>query len=180
MMSRGIYESTSEYRNQPLERVTKALREVFRLRDWRSPQKEIINGALSCKDILVIMPAGSGKSLTYQLPAVVQDQGRVVLVVSPLLALMVDQIEQLRRVGIESVMMSSTTSREENKQDLLQEDVTSIRLIYVTPEFLVRSKVLRTNITKLYLTGRVAMFVRLMRRTVVANGVMISGRIIEN
>eukprot|EP00475_Leptophrys_vorax_P002050 TRINITY_DN11169_c0_g2_i1.p1 TRINITY_DN11169_c0_g2~~TRINITY_DN11169_c0_g2_i1.p1 ORF type:complete len:687 (+),score=159.03 TRINITY_DN11169_c0_g2_i1:28-2061(+) len=163
MMTKGIHESRSEsFRNEPLEKATKVLREVFRLRDWRSPQKEIINAVLSGKDVLVIMPAGSGKSLTYQLPAVVQEQGRVVFVISPLLALMVDQVEQMKKIGVASVMISSATSREDNNKvwkTLSEEQSTDIRLIYVTPEFLARSKTLRINISKLHLAGRIALFV---------------------
>ena len=77
------------------ERVNLAKKEVFGLDKFRENQLEVINATLSKHDCLLVMPTGGGKSLTYQLPAVISDG--VTLVVSPLLSLMEDQLMGLRK-----------------------------------------------------------------------------------
>jgi ATP-dependent DNA helicase Q1 len=166
MMQRGVVESEA-FNSEPIQQATEVLRNVFKLSEWRSPQKEIINAVLSRRDVLVIMPAGSGKSLTYQLPAVLQTDGKVFFVVSPLLALMVDQIDHLGKFGVRSVMISSTTSKDEQKEiwnELLGSSSSAsnsgpIRLVYVTPEFLARSRKMRSQLSKLNAMNKIGMFV---------------------
>src|SRR4051794_41831491 len=74
-----------------------ALRELFGFDDFRPGQREAAEAALSGRDALVVMPTGAGKSLTYQLPALLRDD--LTVVVSPLVSLMQDQVDGLRRVA---------------------------------------------------------------------------------
>ena len=101
--------SLIEYR-QPQEwdeKVTKSLRKIFKLSSFRPLQRAIINCTLSGHDCFVVMPSGGGKSLCYQLPATIKQpytlEG-VTIVISPLIALMVDQVYQLKRIGISLVV----------------------------------------------------------------------------
>lgn len=82
---------------------------VFGISSYRSNQREIINSIMSGKDVLVIMAAGGGKSLCYQLPAVLRDG--ITLVVSPLLSLIQDQVMGLAALGIPAHMLTSTTKQ---------------------------------------------------------------------
>ena len=100
--------SLIEYR-QPQdwdEKVTKSLRKIFKLSSFRPLQRAIINCTLSGHDCFVVMPSGGGKSLCYQLPATIKQpytlEG-VTVVISPLIALMVDQVYQLKKIGISLV-----------------------------------------------------------------------------
>jgi ATP-dependent DNA helicase RecQ len=81
-------------------RMQRTLRDVFGLREFRAPQQQVIQHVLTGGSGLVLLPTGGGKSLTYQLPGVLL--GGVTLVVSPLLALMADQVQALRAKGIEA------------------------------------------------------------------------------
>ena len=75
-----------------------ALTEIFGFDDFRPGQQQAVDGALSGRDVLLVMPTGAGKSLCYQLPALLRDD--LSIVVSPLVSLMLDQVESLqRRVG---------------------------------------------------------------------------------
>ncbi|KAF7198202.1 ATP-dependent DNA helicase hus2/rqh1 [Pseudocercospora fuligena] len=131
--------------------VGRVLRQVFRLKGFRKNQLEAINATLEGQDVFVLMPTGGGKSLTYQLPALVptgKTQG-VTIVISPLLSLMQDQVEHLRKLGVQATLINSETSREE--RDLImnalwdREPERMVQLLYVTPEMLGKSeKMLRT------------------------------------
>ncbi len=79
------------------DRVRRLLRDVFGYAEFRGPQHAIIDAALAGRDSLVLMPTGGGKSLCYQIPALLR--GGVGLVVSPLIALMEDQVSALRELG---------------------------------------------------------------------------------
>jgi ATP-dependent DNA helicase RecQ len=113
------------------------LKNVFGFDAFRAGQKEIITALLAGENVLAVMPTGSGKSLCYQLPALVL--GGVTVVVSPLIALMHDQVRQLRAYGVAAASLNSGNSIEENRrtEDLLLEG--SLRLLYVAPERLTRS-----------------------------------------
>src|SRR5438067_12050168 len=84
------------------------LREVFGLDEFRPGQREVIEDVLAGKDVLCVMPTGAGKSLCYQLPAVLQKG--LTIVVSPLISLMEDQVQQLRDEGISAALLNSTLS----------------------------------------------------------------------
>ncbi|KYH03978.1 recombinase RecQ [Chryseobacterium cucumeris] len=106
--------------------------------DFRDSQEEIINAVINEKDTLVLLPTGAGKSLCYQLPALLKEG--TCLVVSPLLALMKDQVNQLKARGIEAEYLSSELDEydAEAVYDRCKEGIT--KLLYVSPERLTNSQ----------------------------------------
>ena len=92
------------------------LEEVFGYSEFRPGQREVIDAVLEGKDCIGVMPTGAGKSLTYQLPARLLDG--TVLVVSPLISLMKDQVDALRDLGFRAAEINSTLSFEERRTRL--------------------------------------------------------------
>src|SRR5437763_12772120 len=90
------------------------LRSVFGFGSFREGQAEIVETILAGRDVLAIMPTGSGKSLCYQLPALVR--GNLTLVVSPLIALMRNQVAQLRGYGVAAAALNSANDPWNNQQ----------------------------------------------------------------
>ena len=82
------------------------LQSLFGLDDFRPAQREVIEDALAGRDVLCVMPTGAGKSLCYQLPAAIN--GGLTIVVSPLISLMEDQVQQLRDEGLSALMLNSS------------------------------------------------------------------------
>jgi ATP-dependent DNA helicase RecQ len=115
-----------------LERALEKMREVFHLRDLRPGQAEIIESVLAGRDTLAVMPTGSGKSLTYQLPALVLPGPTIV--VSPLLALIEDQYSKLKAAGIAIVRIDSTRTAKERAADLASVREGTVKLVMITPE----------------------------------------------
>lgn len=87
------------------------LEEVFGYQEFRDGQQEVIDMAVSGQDSLVIMPTGGGKSLCYQIPALVREG--LTLVISPLISLMKDQVDQLKANGVAAECINSSMPREE-------------------------------------------------------------------
>jgi ATP-dependent DNA helicase RecQ len=108
------------------------LQNLFGLDDFRPAQREVIEDVLRGKDVLCVMPTGAGKSLCYQLPAAVQDG--LTIVVSPLISLMEDQVQQLRDEGIACAMINSTLSPGERRQVMRDLEEGFRGLLYVAPE----------------------------------------------
>jgi ATP-dependent DNA helicase RecQ len=104
----------------------------FGLTAFRPGQREVIETVLAGEDCLCVMPTGGGKSLCYQLPAIAQPG--VTLVVSPLIALMKDQVDQLTALGLPATFINSTLSPEETTRRLSQVAAGDYRLVYVVPE----------------------------------------------
>lgn len=118
-------------------KAQQALTTYFGYQSFKENQKQAIQSALAQKDTLVIMPTGAGKSLCYQIPALVLDG--VVLVVSPLIALMKDQVDQLTILGIPAAVLNSTQSYLEQQAILSSYRQKQIKLLYVAPESLNKS-----------------------------------------
>ena len=108
------------------------LAEVFGYREFRPGQAEVIAAVLAGQDTLAVMPTGGGKSICYQLPALLSD--RLTIVVSPLLALMKDQVDALRQAGVQAAAVNSMVPREEQAALLGQAAVGALKLLYVAPE----------------------------------------------
>jgi ATP-dependent DNA helicase RecQ len=119
------------------EPALKILRDVFGYESFRGDQAAIIESVLAGRDALVLMPTGGGKSLCYQLPALIREGAG--LVVSPLIALMQDQVRALKVLGIEAAFLNSTLSREEQQDVIRRLKAGEIRLLYVAPERLVQA-----------------------------------------
>lgn len=108
------------------------LKKVFGYSSFRSFQEEAVDAILSRRDIMVVLPTGGGKSLCYQLPTLLMDG--VTVVVSPLLALMHDQISALRSYGIEADMVSSMQSADEISRSMARARASELKFLYAAPE----------------------------------------------
>ena len=108
------------------------LREVFGYGEFLPGQAEVVASVLSGRDTLAVLPTGGGKSVCYQLPALLLDG--LTLVVSPLLALMKDQVDALTRNGVAAAAINSTVPREEQADVLRRAAEGDLRLLYVAPE----------------------------------------------
>lgn len=123
------------------EQVTDALKAVFGYDTFRGHQREVIDTVLQGRDALVLMPTGGGKSLCYQLPALMLDG--VTVVISPLIALMQDQVDALEELGVRAMYLNSTQSFEEVqtvKQQIVDQE---LDLLYVSPERMVMPSFLK-------------------------------------
>jgi len=120
------------------------LKSTFGYDVFRSQQEEIIEHALSKKDALVIMPTGGGKSICYQLPALASDG--ITLVVSPLIALMNDQVTALKQMGVKAEALHSNMSGDEAKYVYHQLEKGELKLLYMSPERI------NNNITQRFLS----------------------------
>ena len=107
---------------------------------FRARQEAIVCEILSGRDVAVVMPTGGGKSLCYQLPAVAMQ--RTCVVVSPLIALMQDQAAQLQQAGIPAAFLNSALSPAEQREIMRLARLNTFRLLYLSPERLVRPDVL--------------------------------------
>jgi bloom syndrome protein len=140
--------------------IMQNLRSVFKLERFRSNQLEAITAAMAGRDVFVLMPTGGGKSLCYQLPAVCKNGTTtgVSIVVSPLLALMQNQVASLQDKGVDVLLWNSETL---DVGDVLRRlrGVPKPCLMYVTPEKLKESAVLRSVMADLYVTKDLARFV---------------------
>lgn len=136
------------------------LADIFKMEDFRPMQRSVINAVMSKEDCLVLMSTGSGKSLCYQLPAVlskgiferrsIKNILGITLVVSPLISLIEDQLIQLRKLGIEAATLNASTTKEDvtRIQNSLTNPRTNLRLLYVTPEKLAKSKRIMNKLEK--------------------------------
>jgi ATP-dependent DNA helicase RecQ len=109
-----------------------ALKKYFGYDEFRSLQREIIDDALAGRDVFALLPTGGGKSLCFQLPALLRDG--VTVVVSPLIALMKDQVDALRTSGIAATFLNSTLGANEARERFRGLHRNEFRLLYVAPE----------------------------------------------
>lgn len=115
-----------------LERIKALLSEKFGYTQFRNGQEEIIQKVLQKQNVLGIMPTGGGKSICYQLPALVLEG--LTLVISPLISLMKDQVDSLNEVGIPAAFINSTLSNLEMNERVRKAARGEIKLLYVAPE----------------------------------------------
>ncbi|HHY57980.1 MAG TPA: DNA helicase RecQ [Chloroflexi bacterium] len=123
-----------------LDHARRLLKDVFGYDDFRPLQAEIIASLLAGQDTLAIMPTGSGKSICYQLPALIFNG--MTIVVSPLIALMQDQVEQLRQLGIAAAFLNSTLDYPIYAATTARIRSGAIKLLYTSPETLLRPETL--------------------------------------
>ena len=116
----------------PIETANAVLRRVFGHAAFRSPQDEVIEKVLGGRDVLVVMPTGGGKSVCYQLPALMREG--ITVVVSPLISLMKDQVDSLRQMGVAAAAYNSTMGEKESKETLAKLHAGELSLLYVAPE----------------------------------------------
>ncbi|CAD0082716.1 unnamed protein product [Aureobasidium vineae] len=153
----GDYPWTKEVKN--------GLVKAFKLPGFRLNQANAINATLAGRHVFVLMPTGGGKSLCYQLPAIVKSgkTSGVTLVVSPLLSLMEDQVSHLRARQIQAFSLTGSTSMEERREitsTFTRSDVQDfVQMLYITPEMLNKSGMMKTAFKDLHRRGKLARIV---------------------
>ena len=151
---------------QQQQLILHLLRNTFRIPNFRDHQQDIINATLQGKDVFVIMRTGGGKSLTYQLPALLEgrhsDHHKVTFVISPLLSLIQDQVEQMNELcpGSALSLTSSIGASEHARRWTMVRDVNQgVCLVFVTPEKVSKSNKLCAELDRLFQQGRLGRFV---------------------
>src|SRR5580693_6320967 len=122
----------------PASELLGALRRYWGYDSFRPMQERIVRSLLGGQDACVVMPTGGGKSLCYQLPAALLSD-RTAVVVSPLIALMQDQVTQLTQMGISAALLNSTLSEKGQADVIRQAAAGGYRLLYLSPERLARA-----------------------------------------
>jgi ATP-dependent DNA helicase RecQ len=150
---------TSSVLSTPSSNTLRILSEVFGYESFRGPQQNIIAHVTSGHDALVLMPTGGGKSLCYQIPAIARQQAGlgIAIVVSPLIALMHDQVGALHEAGVSAAFLNSTLSPDETsaiEQRLRKGDIT---LLYAAPERINTPRFL-AQLDSLYAQGLLSLF----------------------
>ncbi|KAG7189705.1 hypothetical protein KM043_017373 [Ampulex compressa] len=130
--------------------LRKALKDVFKIDKLRQLQLPTMNAVISHEDVILIMPTGGGKSLCYQLPAVISKG--ITIVVSPLLSLMEDQLNGLRKINVKAMMLSAKAGKENVRtiMNALVDKNSDLKLIYVTPEYMAKSNRFMSKLQKAY------------------------------
>jgi ATP-dependent DNA helicase RecQ len=116
------------------------LRDVFGFDDFRPGQERVVDALLKGRNVLTIMPTGSGKSLCFQVPALIM--GGLTVVVSPLIALMQDQVQALRLAGVAADAINSAQDRDDNVAAWRRASTGETRLLYLSPERLMTERML--------------------------------------
>jgi len=117
-----------------MQKAKQILKEIFGYDSFRPLQQEIIESIVNKKDCLVVMPTGGGKSLCYQIPALMFDG--LTIVISPLISLMKDQVEQLRQLGVETALLNSSLSQKDYNLNFTNVKSGKAKLLYLAPESL--------------------------------------------
>lgn len=122
-----------------LNQARAAFQTIWGYDDFRPPQAEIVSSLLAGKDTLIVMPTGGGKSICFQLPALLQTG--LTLVVSPLVALMENQVQELRDRHLPAALLHSQLSTQQRRQTLQSLQQNKLRLLYLSPETLLSKPV---------------------------------------
>src|SRR5690606_13401384 len=144
----------SDRANDIRPEVLEALQRVWGYDALRPLQAEAIEAALAGRDALVVLPTGAGKSLCYQLPALVT--GKLTVVVSPLIALMKDQVDGLRLAGYPAAALHSQLEAAEAREAMEQLDSGELRLLLVAPERLLTAGTLTRIARQAHRLGAIA------------------------
>jgi ATP-dependent DNA helicase RecQ len=122
-----------------MDKAKKILKDIFGYDSFRPLQLEIIQNVLNKKDSLVVMPTGGGKSICYQIPALIFEG--ITIVVSPLISLMKDQVEQLRQLGVKTALLNSSLSPEHYRNNFENVKNLKAKLLYIAPESLLKDEI---------------------------------------
>ncbi len=123
-----------------IQKAKKILKTVFGYNEFISLQSDIIENVLSTNDTMAIMPTGGGKSLCYQIPALIFDG--ITIVVSPLISLMKDQVEQLSEAGVSAALLNSSLPPSQYRYNVERIKKGKIKLLYIAPESLLKPGIL--------------------------------------
>ena len=123
-----------------IEQAKQLLNSTFGYTDFRGQQADVIQNSLDGNDALVLMPTGGGKSLCYQIPGIIRNG--MAIVVSPLIALMQDQVAALQQLGIRAAFLNSTLTNEEQYELLTAIRNEQIDILYIAPERLLKPNTL--------------------------------------
>jgi ATP-dependent DNA helicase RecQ len=140
MNSPHVSQPVDLFTRTPRDAAQHVLETVFGYRAFRLHQEAIVGEVLDGRDVLALMPTGGGKSLCYQVPAIVREGTGIV--VSPLIALMQDQVDALREAGVRAAFLNSTQSWQEQLAVEQALDKGELDLLYVAPERLVQDRML--------------------------------------
>ncbi|XP_013919354.1 PREDICTED: ATP-dependent DNA helicase Q1-like, partial [Thamnophis sirtalis] len=135
-------------------KIRAVLQKSFGLQEFRPLQLETINATMAGRDVFLVMPTGGGKSLCYQLPA--EGSQGFTLVICPLISLMEDQLMMLEQLGISATLLNASSSKEHVKWvhgEMLSRN-SQLKLLYVTPEKIAKSKMFMSKLEKAYQTGQ--------------------------
>lgn len=126
--------------NRRMPTPASILKETFGYDNFRPHQLDVIESVLAKRDALAVMPTGGGKSLCYQIPALIFDG--LTVVISPLIALMKDQVEQMHAAGVSALFLNSTLSPEAYQENMEYVKRGQTRLLYLAPETLLTPRIL--------------------------------------
>src|SRR5689334_16677259 len=139
MECKGLLKESSLYFATMLNSAS-LLKDTFGYDTFRPLQREVIENVLARRDTLAIMPTGGGKSLCYQIPSLLFDG--LTVVVSPLISLMKDQVEQLRAFGVPCLFLNSSLAPQEYQENMEYVKRGEVKLLYVAPETLLTPRIL--------------------------------------
>nr|XP_026690193.1 ATP-dependent DNA helicase Q1-like isoform X1 [Ciona intestinalis] len=136
--------------------LDKTLQDVFQIKHFHPVQLQAINSTMSKCDVLLIMSTGGGKSLCFQLPAIISKG--ITLVVTPLVSLMEDQVLNLKQYGIKAHMLKADSSMDDVMEvyDSMKSPNPQVKLVYVTPEKISKSKQFMSHLDKCYKSGNLS------------------------
>ena len=125
--------------NEMIDQARGLLKTVFGYDEFRPLQAEVISNILGKNDTLVVMPTGGGKSICYQIPALIFEG--LTLVISPLISLMKDQVEQLTQAGVATAVLNSSLSTDEYRRNVELVKQQKAKMLYLAPEALLKNRI---------------------------------------